>query len=30
MVSIPEEMNQLKCNIDAEKMNFMVNNVLFL
>ena len=27
---ISEEMNRIKCNIDAETMNFMVKNVLFL
>ena len=30
MVSISEVMNQLKCNIDAETMNFIFKNVLFL
>ena len=28
MVLTSEEMNQTKCNIDAERMNFMVKNVL--
>ena len=29
MVLICEEMNQLKCNVDAETVNFMIKNVLF-
>ena len=30
MVIICEEMNQLKCNVDAETMNFMIKDVLFV